>query len=59
MMLIALHCHMSKLFIPSNFATANLVFVTLDLDDIENFKNSPGVDYGANEPEVAPPYVVV
>lgn len=50
---------MSKLFIPSNFATANLVFVTLDLDDIENFKNSPGVDYGANEPEVAPPYVVV
>lgn len=43
------HCHIMKLLASSKFYTSNIVFSTLDLED---FDDSPKIDYGAKEPKV-------
>lgn len=49
---------MPKLLAPSNFSLSNLAFIIVDLENVENFEDSPRVTYAADEREVESPCMV-
>lgn len=50
---------MLKLFVQSNYSATNMKFITLDIENIEDFKDSPRVNYGFDVPKFESPCMVV